>query len=278
MLPRAALFLLLASGASAFSPRELPDRFNLPGGDQNDGLTVSFNTPLDELKDLILSTATTVQRMDASFRWSHNTKEGAPDLGDRLDGALEMMETLLADAKADPLFRRALVCELFGATAATIRDAVPFHPKDAVLRARWKRVTSVRDRGLKDRDPKLAEYFERYLPVRGGTPPWQKERKTSLALADKVVAARPDLRQTMADAVKMTLSIEDSQLQVNERLQKDVKGRKMKGCFARVCEYRLYTAWGNLFRRVVKEMTAPDGKKAFGIVVEPVKLGWPEYD
>ncbi|TBR21905.1 hypothetical protein EPO15_09080, partial [bacterium] len=250
------LLLLLALPAAADLVPDIPRRDDLPrtlSGEE--GRSVPPGAAWEELKKVIDYPKVSQARVDAVYvfgrRMGAAESQEPEALPKAVSDALSSLEGLL-EREEDPAFRRYAVAELFGSGAAAVRDYVPYHPKASWARAAWKRLDAVRRRGLKDKDPRLAEFFERYRTLPGGAS-WEALKAEDKAFFDKAASELPDKREVLEKIWGLCESIESSQRAVSDRLlpavRKAAKGSPKAAGYEKAAratfEYRSYTLWGN---------------------------------
>lgn len=278
-----------AGHASAFVAPEVPGRDALPGVlDGTEGASIPAEASWEELKKVAAHTKPSQVRVDAVFllaeRAGSSEKKAQKQLASEVSDCIALITGWL-DKEPDAAFRRHAVAKLFGAVSAKVRDRIPLHPKEAWSRDAWKRFDALRRRGLKDRDPRLAEFFERYEPLPGG-PVWEPLKAKQKALFDAAAKDFPDKKEVLEKIWSLCESIEDSQRNVSDGFGKAV--RKQKGVPAEelerliradrgTFEYRMVTLWGNMNPRNFVEQLGDAEASRRGNVVSPVKLGWPAY-
>lgn len=275
--------LLCAAPAAAYT--EPPDRYSLPPAEPADaGSSVPESATWAELKSVVLGGTTAEKvRADALDRLVDrlgSAEQAAPkELKGWTEDALVILEELL-EKEADEGFRRHAFFRLFGNTTAVVRDFTPFHPEAAWAPKAWKRLSALKERGLRDRDRRLAESLERFVPLKGG-PAWEPVKAAMKARVAKTGKERPEWRAVLEKILGLCQKIEDGQRTVSDRLlaalRKKKAGKDRERLFRQTFEYRMYSNWANMLPRAVDEQLGSDEAARQGFKFEPVKLGWPEF-
>lgn len=297
----AATALLAASApCAAVNPEdappfaEPPGRYDLPPLNTGmEGGSVPADATWQELKAVMLGGSASPGkadrvRADAVHVFSKRVGSAEQDAPEQMPSMVEdaagAMETLLEEER-DPRFRRYAVARIFGATAAAVRDHIPFHPEAAWARKAWKRLGAVKRRGLRDRDPRLAEFFERYEPLAGG-PSWSPAKERYKTRLDKAAAELPEYAAILQKIWDLCSSIEDGQRDVSDRISRELRkrpggrtpaGKALVRRFRETFDYRMYSNWANMLPHAVEEQLGHDEAERRGFKKQPVKLGWPDF-
>lgn len=295
----AALALLLAARAAAApppyagpagNPKELqpPDRYDLPGSKGEpaaissevarlDGkaLLAIIRDPKDERRvEAVIALTLKIDQLDrgedAKYSW-------AP-----IADSVAAMDHLFA--KVPPgVFRRWAVYRLFAPAAGQTRSMMTLVPGDRKVDAWWERLDALRARGLRDGDPRLAEFFERYAED-PEAPRWREAKKAAGAARDRLLLARPDAKDFSAKVWRLQETVEDSQLVVLRRFEARLDGMtgvpperraRLKAVERSTTEHRLRIGWANMIPRIIAESFSLAEARAHGFEPAPVLLGWP---
>lgn len=284
--------LLIASPAPAgeapIDPLRIPDRFDLPGG-LDPAYKVSPEVAKLDGKALlaILRDPKDARRPEAVLALTDNLNDPADeeksyalkplaDLADAIDILLDLGEPLA--------FRRWAVYTLFTSGATDTRRRITRAPEDRRTQTWWRRFGAVRDRALKDADPRLAEFFERYRedPL---APKWEEAKKAAAKSRDRMLADHPERRENLAEVWRLQESVEKQQLDllpsVTARIeaQSSASPGRIPALIAverSVLNHRLRISWANMVPRIMAETYGESDAKSYGFVPAPVTIGWPE--
>lgn len=294
----AACFAGAASGAdesaapSASNIPEIPGRYDLPNVHLSTGAAVPPGASMRRIRKALEQPRFHPEKLEALKAWHDKFDITAlyKERGWRtVDATLDLLDKVL-DQEKDARMRRLAVYYVFGVFQATVRDAILFRPSLPWWPERWERIDALRRRCLKDRDPKLREFFERYEPLEGG-PDWRAAKAQADRAHRRLLASRVDLSHRLQQAWDMVESIETSQLAVMENTlklgsyeRKDLSPGELDCVLANdrsIFEHRVWTIWANLYPRVVVETAAgkadPELGRGLGIEFAPVKLGWHDF-
>ncbi|MBI3550114.1 MAG: hypothetical protein HY078_13840 [Elusimicrobia bacterium] len=264
---------------------EIPDKYSLPVSvSMRNGSAGSKETTFPQLRGLIL-TGTDAQKVDAAILWNEKFNEpmSPQAFWNVADQSLTLLDELFKQPPSPA--RRFSVFQVFAALGALVRDRVPFHPKEAAWKPHWTRLAEAKKRGLEDKDPRLAEFFQRYVPL-PSAPDWKALKEKVRKADDKIAAATPAVKKDVDAIFKLSESIEGSQKSVAEQMSRDIRALKIdekdKAALLRhvnhIYSYRMYTNWANMHPRAVQERVGKPAAEKAGLRAEPVKLGWPsEY-
>ncbi len=273
---------LAESATVAF--RDIPNRFQLAGAQEDPPAQTDYtHVSADELGRILRSGQHLQRRVDA-VRRLHDLSN-AKSSKDRdyivfMDTLMQNVEWLFTDEGA-VRFRRYGIFMLFSMAYSNTTSSLPYHPKDPQEWALWKRVESLRHRGLTDQDPVLVEYFERYVPL-ARDPDWTADADRLRSATKKLAEALPQYDAALREALHRFESIQASQLHVKESLDSST-GEGLppsdRAQFVRAVDqeigYRLHTAWANLYAATVIQIVGQEHALRFGVTVAEAKLGWP---
>lgn len=275
--------LLCAAPAAAYT--EPPDRYSLPPAEPADaGSSVPESATWVELKAVVLAgTSSEKVRADALDRLVKRlgtAEQASPkELKGWTEDTLVILEELL-EREPDEEFRRHAFFRLFGNTTAVVRDFAPFHPEAAWAPKAWKKLSALKERGLRDRDRRLAESLERFVPLKGG-PAWEPVKAAMKARLAEAGKESPEKREVLEKILGLCQKIEGAQRTVSDRLlaqlRKKKAGKERERLFRQTFDYRMYSNWANMLPRAVDEQLGSEEAARRGFIPEPVKLGWPEF-
>ncbi|MEQ1918284.1 MAG: hypothetical protein ABL955_03720 [Elusimicrobiota bacterium] len=193
------------------------------------------------------------------------------------------LDALLAE-KAPTAFRRWAAHTLFMTGSSEVRGRITLDPLDTAVDEWWKRYDAIRARGQADKDPILAEFFERYAQD-PEAPRWRDTRAAAIVSRDKMLKARPEMKKHLDYVWGMLTNVTEAQLTVLARLnartgaRQDVpaaRREKLQAIETSWVDHRLRITWANMLPRIVVESTDAATAKSFGFVPAPVRTGWPE--
>ncbi len=266
---------------------EIPTRLQLPAVADPPGQNVSQytpDTPIATLEQIIRSQAPLQQRVDAvrcladDLDRSYTDSDYIPFIQ-----SLIRVANWLLSKEGDLGFRRYGVYMLFAEAYTKVNSTLPNHSEDHQEWVLWKSVEMLRSRGIRDKDPRLAEYFERYIPLKRD-PNWKEVEARMRRVTRQIVKTLPQYKTDLRERLAMVDSIQDSQLTVQARLDAALAAsglsQQMIVQLTRATDqeftYRLYTLWNNLYARTIIETIEPENARRFGVTAGEVKFGWPE--
>ncbi len=267
----------------------IPDRYNLPGNNKEapetyepELLTVRGERMVELVKDpkeplrdqavLVL-----VARLSQTERGPKTPYSWIP-----VANALEALDVLFAEERPDA-FRRWAVYDLFSFASSEVRGRITLDAKDTETDRWWARCEELRARGRRDKDPVLAEFFERYEEDPEAAR-WRETKAAAVASREKLLKAHPEMKELLAKVWALQASIEDAQLTVLSRLKKNIDSQKgvpaarrerLKAVETSWVNHRLRIVWANMLPRIVADALDPAEAKAYGFVPAPVRTGWP---
>ncbi len=283
-----AAFLSSPALAAELDPLRVPDRFDLPGVEDPahkvspEVAKLGGKALLSLLRDAknprraeavlaLVDKLDQTARGDKLYVW-----KPMADLADALDFLLEHGEPLA--------FRRWAVYMLFTNGATETRGRITLDPEDRRTEAWWTRFDALRERALKDVDPRLAEFFERYTEDPLATK-WEEAKKAAAKGRDRMLADHPERREHLAEVWRLQESVEKSQLDLAPKFIANIE-EKSKGSPVRIdalkavelstLNHRLRIGWANMIPRIMVESFGEADAKSYGFVPAPVTVGWPK--
>ncbi|MHB2026146.1 MAG: hypothetical protein ACYCPQ_05860 [Elusimicrobiota bacterium] len=274
---------------------EPPTRDNLWGSFPYQG-TVPKDASYQELYTALLLPRESQRKLDALYvlkikiqnAETKSQAASARQFWRQRDLDISLMNQIL-NKEPDIHFRRWAVANLFGALFASCRDHILLDANLPYGQKEWQDLYEIFQKGLHDRDPRLAEFFERYIPL-PANPNWRNFKHRDEKNKDRIISLFPGLGPSLENAWALAEGTEADQAIVSRRSIRRLQ--KMTGLNPNrkniliagerlVYAYRIYTLWANLFPRIMIDMLRQYGKAdlagQLGIKAEPVKLGWPNF-
>ena len=262
-----------------------PARFELPTFRPDSApQTVAADTPPAELDRIIRSRDATQKRLEAVERLTDLKKTSRDaDYITYAQTLVRCADQLLA-GKDEAAFRRYGVYTLFAEAYSRANASLPEASGDAREWALWQDVAGLRDRGLRDSDQKLREYFERYVPLEK-EPDWKEESARLRDVTEKIIKDLPQYAADLRARLALADSAQEPQLTILKRITEDLEAKdltpELHAQFIQASRqqiaYRLHTLWANLYARNIIEAIGADNARAYGLSPAEVKLGWPQY-
>jgi len=273
-----------AAAQTAVYP-EIPGRFGLAGlAEEGEPRTVTPDTPVDGLELIICSDDAQQQRVDAVRRLADINKTSKdPDYIAYVRSLTRSADWLLTNEE-DAGFRRYGVFMTFSRAYSLANASLPENSGDPLEWKLWKGVEKLHGRGVKDKDKRLREYFDRYVPLKK-EPDWKKESARLRRVTEQIIKALPEYETDLRGRLALVDSTQNSQLQVlpkllaspaMTRLPPELRAQFTRGTQQQFA-YRLHTLWTNLYARNIVEAIGEKNARDFGVAPAEVKLGWPSY-
>jgi hypothetical protein len=287
LLGRGLALLLLAGAPAAAAVPDIPGRFDLSGSaDLPEKAAARSAASLADLRQVLLSPSQSdARKAEAADAWglALGKSYGRGDFWPDVERSFGMLDELFAQKLGSPARRRAIF-DIFNAVSVQLRGYVIDHPDDPQWRPHWRRAGALRDRGRADKDRRLGEYFERFVPL-ARAPDWKSVKRRLREIEDHIAASRPDDKDDLDRIWKLSEAIESKQLAWLSDLERNIgkrklgaeKSRRLTSYVEQVFAYRLYTTWACLHVRAVAEKLNAKEAVAAGLSPQPVKNGWPDY-
>jgi hypothetical protein len=296
MRPLALAVLLAAPAASApaDSPKanqdelKVPDRYGLPGKGGPNSISPEVAKLGGEALLKILRDPKDTRHIEAVLALIAKTDQTGrgkrkPYSWKPLADSAAAIDYLLEEGT--PLaFRRWAVYDLFASASAEICARITIYPEDRQVDNRWASFNALRARGRRDVDPHLAEFFERYEDDPEAAR-WPEAKKAAGAARDRMLAARPDAKDMLAETWRLQENIEKNQLIVLARFQSHIDAQtkvpaarraKLKAVEKSATDHRLRIGWANMVPRIMAEGIGAAEAKSYGFEPVPVRVGWPK--
>jgi len=291
--PSLLLALLLALPAASQEIPEIPNRYQVSGYVASkkpvyDRKVFNATMTMAGLQRILLAPGESDRhKAQATEFWNAKMTEAYSrprhEFWDAADNSFDLIEQSFDETAGTASSRRYAIFTIYANLLAQVRGSVIDAPDDKQYRTRWIRMRILAARGMRDKDVKLAEAFERFQKLRRH--PDGAALKAQAAKAHQKIRAAHAGEAAKLDGIwELCLRLEKGQAEEQAVLSGQLKGqrrapqleRKLMRYADEVFDYRMHTIWACEYPRLVEESLGKNAAVNYGLPPEPVRVGWPE--
>lgn len=199
------------------------------------------------------------------------------------DNSFDLIERSFDETAGTADSRRYTIFTIYSNLLAQVRGSVIEVPDDKQYRIRWIRMRILAARGLRDKDAKLAEAFERFQKLRRH-PDGAALKALAVKAHQKILAAHAGEEKRLQEIWDRCLALETAQTEEQAAISGQLKAqqlppqqeRKLMRYSDDIFDYRMHAIWASTYPRLVEEGLGKNTAVNYGLPPEPIRTGWPE--